>query len=177
MIAVWLLLVHSSYANGSANWEWKSKEYDFIVRGTITHGNTPDIEIKYFYEGNPLIAYYTKGTLRIESVLYLNPDNRYPDSYKYVLRHLKDEHAVMLPGYRAYFDCDWGSKGDEEIRIRPDPKIPEEETIYVLNFDYVFPIGGLVLQSIVPLEDEPKLIEILQVRTCADKAPKGKEDH
>ena len=162
--ALTLLFMLASFAaagEGHPMWWWDFKGDDFIVRGEITHGDQPHIEIKWKHEGKELTTYYIRGKLKIHEVLYLDPHNRYPDNYQHYLKDLTVERDVLLLAQREY----WDPMKEDDIKVSPTSfQIPKGSAIMVLNVDYVFPIGGLVLQSVVPRGKETEVMELIQGR-------------
>jgi len=153
-------------AEGGPSWWWDCKGDDFIVRGKIEYGDQPHIEIKWHNEeGKLLTIYYIKGTLKIDNVLFLNPHNRYPDSYKYHLRNLKSEHDVLIPAQRVY----WEHMKNDDMKVVPSAEVPKGQAIMILNVDYVFPIEGLVLQSVVPKDKETEAEQLIRERRAKDE--------
>ena len=146
---------------GGPSWWWDCKDDDFIVRGEIEYGDQPHIEIKWPHEGKQLTMYYIKGTLKIQEVLYLNPNNRYPDSYKYYLKNLKAEREVLLPAQREH----WDPMKKDDLKVTPTSNVTTGKTMMALNVDYVFPIGGLVLQSVVPKDREVEAEKLIEARS------------
>jgi hypothetical protein len=146
---------------GGPSWWWDCNGDDFIVRGTIEHGDQPHIEIKWNHEGKQLTTYYIRGKLKIHEVLYLNPQNRYPDNYKHYLKDLTQERDVLLPARRVH----WDHMTKDDLKVTPTIELPTDPAIMVLNVDYVFPIGGLVLQSVVPGDKEAEAEGLIKNRS------------
>ena len=145
---------------GGPAWWWDCKQDDFIVRGELTYGDQPYITSTWTNEGKTLTAYYIKAKLKIAEVLYLNPNNRYPDNYMYYLSHMDTQQDVLILAQRVYSD----HMKTDAVKVTPTENILKGAVVMILNVDYVFPVGGLVLQSVVPDGKTAQALELIQKR-------------
>ena len=113
--------------------------------------------------------YYIYGSLKISEILYINKNSRFIDNYTYIERHLDETYSIVIPATQVYFDIysdkvptiddfilqpSFGAMGLEQ----------DKEMIFLINQVYLFPLGDLILESVVPNGKESVARELINER-------------
>ena len=74
---------------------------------------------------------------------------------------MSTQHDVLIGAQRVYL-----THMRDDVKVTPTTSnISTGQVLMVMNVDYVFPVGGLVLQSVVPRDKEVQALGILRKRS------------
>ncbi|MEZ0216278.1 MAG: hypothetical protein ACAH89_04035 [Rariglobus sp.] len=178
LIAISMVMVSLSTRaeEGGPTWWWNCKQSDLVVRGKITCDTTRFYRITSPANKNvSQDEYYVCGTLIIKEVLYANAQSQHADEYRHYLRNIDQPLDILVWAHRIGFE----HMKPNDIHLDPTVSgafIPEAN-IFSLNVTYMFPIGGLVLQSSVPADKEAEALNLLRPRSNnLGKIPSAQEN-
>ena len=140
-------------AQEGLNWWWDAKRSDFIVEGLITY----DAEKYYEFsaknvEGKDRKYYWLVGDLKINKILYINKNSEHLEQYELFSRDLKKTYPVLIPAYESTI---FSSAAKPRPKLRPVLGIDITKEVTILNLTQVtiYPILGVTVNSLVPVEN------------------------
>lgn len=148
------------------HWWWECKSADLIVKGVIKYDADKyfEIDISRATGQDAFKQYYIIGKIKISKILFINENSRLIDDYKHLKRTLNEEHEIIIPSIRLYFDH---MKKDDVTIVPNIPstyKISGKELIVPLNQIYLYPLHHLVLEDVVPDGKDNIVTEIIAAR-------------
>lgn len=148
---------------GGPHWWWACKQSDLIVRGKVTY------DLKRFYQITPPSDqkigdgyYFLCGTIRIDQVLYANSEGQHSDSFRYYMRSIGKEIAILVPADRIRYVH--MKPDDLELEPTRSGAFYSDASIFAVNVIYMYPIGGLVLDSSIPPANENEALRLISRR-------------
>jgi hypothetical protein len=150
---------------GHPSWWWDCKKADLIVKGKVT------VDLARYYKIIPPPDrkigdefYYVCGSIKIERIVYANSESQHADNYRHYLKSVGKELDILIPASRIGYDHFLGKA--DELRLDPTNSgaFMPDSSIFTLNVIYIFPIGGLVLESSVPKEREEEASNLILPR-------------
>lgn len=140
------------YAQEGLNWWWDAKSSDFIVEGLITYEQEKYYELNAEnVEGKGKKYYWLVGNLKINKVLYINKNSEDLEEYQLFLKDLEKTYPVLIPAYESIFFSS-AAKPRRELRPVLGIDITKEATILNLTQITIYPILGVTVKSLVPVE-------------------------
>lgn len=150
-------------------WWFSVAHADFVVLGKLSYDLSKYLVMREEGTDRKFTTYYVKGELQIDRVLYANSAGLYTENLRYYVKHPEKPQSVLVPARRLMFEHmnqndpphlevdGWMVSGLSE-------KPGEVSLMLALNQVYMFPIGDLVLEAVVPKDREAELKEVLAKR-------------
>ncbi len=105
--------------------------------------------------------YYIEGSISFERVLYANAASRHVETFEHILKHPSEPCKILIRARRVLST----HMQPDDLELEPEDTIPTDKPILcALNQCYVFPIGHLVLDAVVPDGDRKELESLVLSR-------------
>ncbi|MBI3985943.1 MAG: hypothetical protein HY343_03430 [Lentisphaerae bacterium] len=152
--AVELAEVQARTGESHPIWWWETYSGDLVATARIQYDPKKFLVIEGV-ETNFDRQYYIEGSIRFERVLYANAASRYVETFEHILKFPSEPRKILIRARRVF--STHMRPGD--IKLEPEDAIPNDKpALCAFNQCYIFPIGHLVLDAVVP-DIERKEIE------------------